>query len=126
MLSAQKYFLRAFLPAMATFLAAAYLSTVWLRNIASTQLRLAVALLPVIPAVWVMYAVVLRIRGLDELQRRIELEAAMIASLLVGMASFAVGFLVEAHVVQVSIIAVFPTMIGAYALAQTWVAWRYR
>lgn len=67
-----------------------------------------------------------RVRRLDELERRIELEAVTIAGLTVGLASFAAGFLVEAHVLQISIIAVFPTMIAVYTIAQTWAGRRYR
>jgi hypothetical protein len=91
-----------------------------------SQARVWIGLLPAVPAMLVILAMVRRVARLDELQRRIELEAIVVASLLVGMASFVVGFLVEAHVIQISIISVFPTMICVYAFAQTWAAWRYR
>jgi hypothetical protein len=126
MRESQKRYLREFLPAMTLFGVTVFLSNKLLASASSAQLRACYALLPAIPAVFVILAMVRRIRTLDELQRRIELEAALIASLLVGMASFMAGFLVEAHVIQVSIIAVFPTMIAVYTLAQTWTAWRYR
>jgi len=126
MRESQKHYLREFLPAMALFGLTVFLSNKLLPSAGSAELRACYALLPAIPAVLVVLAMVRRIRQLDELQRRIELEAAVIAGLVVGMASFVTGFLVEAHMMQVSIISVFPTMIGVYAVAQTWTAWRYR
>ncbi len=126
MRESQKRYLREFVPAMALFGLAVFASNKLLPNTDSNTLRACYALLPAIPAVLVILAMVRRVRTLDEMERRIELEAVVIASLLVGMASFVAGFLVEAHVMEVSIISVLPTMIAVYALAQTWTAWRYR
>lgn len=89
-------------------------------------MRLWAALLPANPMMLVIIAMIRRVERLDELQRRIELEAAVVAGLLVAMASFVVSFLLKPHLLQVSIIAVFPTMICVYAFAQAWAAWRYR
>ena len=126
MRESQKRYLREFLPAMVFFGLAVLLSNKLLPGAASSGLRTCYALLPAIPAALVILAMVRRVRTMDEMERRIELEAVVIASLLVGMASFVAGFLVEAHVMHVSIIAVLPTMIAVYTLAQTWTAWRYR
>ena len=126
MTEAQKRYWLEFLPAMALFLASVYFSTVVLRHLIAPPLRVWAALLPAPFSILVVLAMVRRVRRLDELERRIELEAAMIAGLAVGLASFAAGFLVEAHVLQISIIAVFPTMIAVYTIAQTWAGRRYR
>ena len=67
-----------------------------------------------------------RIRALDELERPIEIEAVVVASLLTGMGSFAAGFLAAAQLVHIPVISVFPTMIGLYTIAKSWAAWRYR
>lgn len=123
---AQKLYLREFLPAMALFGTSVWISNIFLHRPGSGEARLWAALVPAIPMMLVIVAMIRRVERLDELQRRIELEAAVVAGLFVGMASFVVGFLVEAHLLQVSIIAVFPTMICVYAFAQAWAAWRYR
>ena len=123
---ARKLYLQEFLAAMALFGVSVWISRMLLHSSVSGQTRIWIALLPAVPTMLVILAMVRRVARLDELQRRIELEAIVVASLLVGMASFVVGFLVEAHVLQISIISVFPTMICVYAFAQTWAAWRYR
>ena|SRR5690348_4298172 len=126
MSQARQLYLREFLAAMAIFGGSVWAYKWLLERGLSGQMKVWAALLPAVPMMLVILAMVRRVGRLDELERRIELEAVVVASLLVGMASFVVGFLVEAHILRVSIITVFPTMLCVYAFAQSWAAWRYR
>lgn len=55
--------------------------------------RAVVALVPVLPLCFVVYAVVVNLRSLDELQRKIQFEAMSIAFGITSVASIAYGFL---------------------------------
>ncbi len=56
-------------------------------------LRLVLALLPVLPIVWVMAAVIRYLGQADELQRRVHLEALSIAAGVIAFLSLTYGFL---------------------------------
>lgn len=120
------------------FLAAlGYVATTWvciglLRHAlvdAPTVLRAAIALLPVVPIVLATRAVVRLVRAGDELQRRIDLEALVIAGVVVGLACLTASLLEAADVIELSarqaLIWIFPAQWIAYVLARVWTRRRY-
>lgn len=103
--------------------------SVWLLNTQELGVvaRGALALLPVIPALFGLYAVVVFYRAIDEFQKRVISEAMLIAALLVGFGTFAYGFLEGAlDLPALPLIWVFPVMIGLYGLTACVLKWVYR
>lgn len=100
------------------------------RGIDSVALRAAVALLPVLPLLLLLRVALRYLRETDELQRRIEIEAIGIASLLVSMLYFGGGLLVQAKVLSLNtgavMIWVFPLIMLFYGIAKFFAVRRYR
>ena len=126
----RRRYLREFLPPMAGYMVALWISLVLLRRVEAEWLRAVVALLPLPPIGFAMRAIVRYIRDTDELQRQIELEAVSIATALVSMLYLAGGFLQAAKVVDIpasaAMIWVFPLVCLVYGMAKILVARRYR
>ena len=84
------------------------------------------AISPVIPSLFGLYAVLTFYRAIDELQQRIMAEAMLAASLLVGFGTFAWGFLEGAmDLPAIPTIWIFPALIGTYGLMTLFMQWRY-
>lgn len=123
-------YLREFLPAMAGYVIAVFLSVWLLKRVDEPVLRALIALLPV-PAIGLaLRAIVRYIRDADELQQRIELEAVSFAAAFVSMVYLSGGFLQLAKVIDipsgVAMIWVFPIICLSYGLAKLVVARRFR
>lgn len=127
---ATRRYLRAMWPLMIAYALLIYLAF-WLlkRGIEPAALRALVALLPMVPLVLLMRAALRYLRGVDELQRRIETEAIGIASLIVSLSYFAGGLLHAAKVLRVDAGAamfwVFPLLCGVYGIAKMVLTRRY-
>jgi hypothetical protein len=124
-------YLREFIPAMAGYIGLILGSVYWLKlGHPSGYWRPLIALLPVLPIVLVMRAMVRVIRDSDELERRIELEAVAISAMMVGMVFFSGGLLASADVISLTgesvAIWVLPALCGTYGLAKCWAIRRYR
>jgi len=65
----------------------------------SPAARIAIALLPLPGNLALLVLVLRRIRRLDEFQKRVHLEAVMVAFLATGIAVFVYGYFQKAHVV---------------------------
>ncbi len=122
----------------AVLAASAYLATifgcVWLLKHsladAPVPLRAVVALLPIVPMVWLIRVQVAMIMARDELQRRIDLEAIAIAAIGVSLGALGLALLIVARVWDVSgrtaLVWVLPAVLFSYGVARYWVARRYR
>lgn len=122
-------YLREFMPAMLAYVVAVALSVWLLGRAEETWLRALIALLPVAPIAIGLRATARYIRGLDEMQRRIELEAVALASLCVSMVYMTGGLLQSARVTDINAAAamlwVLPSLTVAYAVAKRLVARHY-
>jgi hypothetical protein len=85
-----------------------------------------VALIPLIPSAIFAYAVARAIASLDELQRRIQLEAIAIGFGGTMVFVTAYGMLGQAGVVQANWGFVTLVMAGFWALGKIWTLWKYR
>ena len=127
---AGRRYIRAVWPALIGYSLALFLS-LWLLKggIDSVPLRALVAILPVLPLVLMMGAMLRYLREIDELQRRIETEAIGIASLLVSMLYFTGGLLQKAKVIDIeaaaAMIWVFPMLALIYGIAKMILTKRY-
>ena len=85
-----------------------------------------VALTPLIPATLALFAYLRFLSRMDELGRRIQLEALAFGFGAAGMLTFAYGFLENAGFPQLSCIWVFPTMIALWGIGGAIASYRYR
>ncbi|ASR43080.1 hypothetical protein BEN78_06485 [Xanthomonas citri pv. mangiferaeindicae] len=115
---------------MVSYVVLLFASLLLLRAVETPALRALIALLPVAPIALLMRAMLRFIRGVDELQQRIELEAICIATALVSFGYMTGGFLQAAEVIDVpasaAMLWVFPLVCGLYGIAKSVVARRYR
>jgi hypothetical protein len=123
-------YLREFIPAMLGYMIVLPISIVLLLRVdMPPALQGMVALLPVLPMLFVMRAIVRHMLRQDEMQQRIELQAVAITCALVGVATFSVGFLQNVRLLPSPpwlMLWILPLMIGTYGVARALVTRRYR
>ena len=85
-----------------------------------------VALTPLVPAALALAAYLRFLSRMDELGRRIQLEALAFGFGAAGMLTFAYGFLENAGFPQLSYIWVFPAMIFLWGIGGAIASYRYR
>ncbi|WP_343226403.1 hypothetical protein [Luteimonas sp. S4-F44] len=126
----QRRYVRDMTTGMVGYMALLFASLLLLRVVEVPTLRALIALLPVAPIGLLLRAMLRFIRGVDELQQRIELEAICIAAALVSFGYMTGGFLQAAQVIDVpasaAMLWVFPLVCGLYGIAKSVVARRYR
>ena len=127
MRAAQRRYLREFFPAMAAYVLLLFVSLALLEHVHALPLRVVIVLLPVLPIVFVVRAMVRLVLASDELERRLQLEAISIASMSVGLLSFAAAFLRGAGLLPIDngLMWVLPALFAAYGIANWWVRRRF-
>lgn len=89
--------------------------------------RIALSLVPVLPAVLMLVAIIAFYRAMDEVQQRLISESTIVSALIVGFASFTWGFLEGAMTLpDISLIWVLPALIGVQGLAMPVIRRRYQ
>lgn len=88
--------------------------------------RLAVAVLPVIPAIFGALALVRYVGKIDELQRRIQLDGFAFSFGVTAILTFTYGFLENAGLPPISFIWVLPLMIFLWGIGTAIASARYR
>jgi hypothetical protein len=124
---AHRRYLRAFFPAMGAYVVAIFVYG-YLRDAGlPVWARVLTALLPVLPIAWVVVSLWRYVRGSDELEQRVQIESIYITCGVVGVASFFVGMLESAGVVQLSsgLILVLPAMFLVYGVVGWWCRRKY-
>ncbi len=102
------------------------MSLTFLRENPDTPWRTPVTVAPVIPVVFMMLAMIRRVMSLDELHRRICLEAVIISFLATMMFCITYGFLENVGFPPFNTMFVGFGMALFYAIAQLLVQWKYR
>jgi hypothetical protein len=123
----QRY-LREFWPAMAAYVAVMFLLWPLLPRVHSELLKIALALLPVVPVLFAVRAMVRLVLGSDELEQRIHLIGLAIAATVVSTLSLAGGFLAAANIIKLDgsiLMWVWPTLVVVYAAGRGWASRRY-
>jgi hypothetical protein len=87
---------------------------------------IAIALLPMLGVLGVVYAIVHFTAGMDELRRRVTVDSAAIAAVAGGVITLGLGFLANAGVPPVNMIYAFPIIIAAWGCALIFFWRRYR
>jgi hypothetical protein len=88
--------------------------------------RIPLALAPVVPVAFGMWAFIRFLGRMDELQRRIQLEALALACGGTGLLTFSYGFLENVGLPHLSLIWVFPLLIALWGLGGAVASWKYR
>lgn len=125
--SAGKRYTREFLMAMGAYVIVLIVS-ITLINVspASAWWRIPLALAPVVPAIFAMMAYIRFLQRMDELQRRIQLEALAFGFGGAGVLTFSYGFLENVGFPHLSWLFVFPLMIALWGIGVAIASWRYR
>ncbi len=85
-----------------------------------------IALIPIVPILMSIRAVLVFHRSMDELHKQIAMEATIIAFFLVGLGSFSYGFLEGVGFPQLDVIWIFPALIMTQGVAQFVVRRKYQ
>ena len=111
-----KRYLKEFLGAMAGYAALVPLSMWMLRGREHTPLGYAVAFLPIVPSALALWAFLRMFRGLDELQRRIQLEAVAFSFLATCLITLTWAFQQNAGLPRFDVSWVAPLLIMLWGL----------
>lgn len=114
--------------AAALYVAAVFAAAFAIRNLSPPYPAVVLlAVLPVAPALLMLRAYLVYSRSLDELQRRIQSEALIVAAGVVTFSSFAYGFLEEwADFPHIALLWVFPAYSVVFGIAHILIRRRYK
>ncbi len=104
-----RYF-KEFFAALLAYMVALMLSVTLLAHVESQMLRPILALLPMVPGFAMCWIVLRQLRRVDELQRRIQLEAMGFAFAGTALVTFSYGFLEIAGYERLSMFLIWPLM----------------
>ena len=124
----QKQYESRVLVAMALYVFCMLVEWPLVRAASSLPAKCLLALLPVVPVVYVVALLAQRIRASDEFQQQAHLVALSVATGVVGAASLVGGFLSSAGVLKLDgsiLIWVFPALMFCYGVAHWWTLRRY-
>lgn len=126
----QMRYIREFFPAMGGYLVLLPVSILLLKHVPMpAALKVLVVLLPAFPILLVMRAMTRLLRGLDELQQQIQLQAMGLTCAIIGAGTFALGLLQGAELVPVfrdQIVWVLPATFAVWGVVVSAIARRYR
>jgi hypothetical protein len=123
---ASKVYLQQFGAAMLLYILVLFVSVRLMQNLGESSWRFPAALLPLVPIVMGLFAFLRFFGAMDELQKRIQLDALAFSFATTGLLTFSYGLLQNVGLPQLSFIAVFPLMIALWGLGSVIATWRYR
>lgn len=85
-----------------------------------------VTLIPVIPTIFVVIAVMRALRDSDELQQRIQLQAVTFSAIVTGLITFSYGFLENIGFPRLPSLFIFPFMIALWGIGAGIFAGKYK
>ena len=121
-----KRYLKEFIPAMAVYSVITPVSVWLLKHHEHSALRYVLAVLPVIPSAFAMWAAIRFFRGLDELQRRIQFEGMAFSFLATCLIALTWGFLQNAGLPHADVIWVAPGLVFLWGVGRCIAARRYQ
>ena len=95
------------------------------RAVDQEALRTAIAVIPVIPTILGLVAIVRAIHRMDELERRVHFEAVAFAFAATALLTFTYGLLENVDFPRISFVWILPLMIALWALGQALARRRY-
>ncbi|HEY3974030.1 MAG TPA: hypothetical protein VGM18_13570 [Candidatus Sulfotelmatobacter sp.] len=121
-----KRYLKEFLPAMAAYAVVTLISVWVLKQHGHSPLRYLIAITPVVPSGFAMWAAIRYFRGLDELQRRIQFEGLAFSFLATCLLTLTWALLQNAGLPPADIIWVPPLLIFLWGIGGCVASRRYR
>ena len=130
MRAVHKRYFRELFATMAAYVLLLFCSVWVLPKVDSTPLKAVIALLPMLPLVLAMFAILRVILGQDELERRVDLESIAVGAAVTGLGFSTYALLMSADVlshIDGSALAfwVLPTLMGTFGLAKCLFLSRY-
>ena len=126
----ERRYAREFMPAMVAYVLVMLYVWPLQKTMDAGWLKLATALLPVLPIAWAIVACIRYVLGSDELERRQHLEALAIGVAIVSVASVALGFLAAANVWAADgalmLLLFYPALCVTYGATRCRLVWRGR
>ena len=104
-------YLKEFGSSMAAYVIVVFASVWLLKHHPHSPWRFVLAVLPVVPAAFAMWAAIRYFRGLDELQRRIQFEGLAFSFMATCLIALSWGFLRNAGLPQADVIWVAPLLV---------------
>ena len=78
--------------------------------------QIAITLIPVIPTIFVLLAVMRALRDSDELQQKIQLQAVTFSAIVTGLITFTYGFLENVGFPHLPLLFIFPLMLALWGI----------
>jgi hypothetical protein len=122
---ASKNYARDFTVTMIAYAVIIIVSRLILNNLGDTFWRFPIALLPVIPVIFLILTFMRYLAAIDELQQKIQLQAIGFASGTTGLMTFAYGFLELVGFPRLSTFFIFPMMIMLWGIGLSYFSRRY-
>ncbi len=124
----ERRYVREFMPAMIVYMLDMLYVWPLQKAMETGWLKMATALLPVLPIAWVIVASIRYVLGGDERERRQHLEALAIGVAIVSVASMALGFLVAAKVIVIdaglALLLIYPAICLTAGIVRCLMLWR--
>lgn len=112
-----KRFLVEFIVILLVYIGCVVVSSSSVRSMPDGAGKIALALLPVIPMIAMAVSIIRRLNSMDELGRKIQLEALAVAFVCTALTTFSYGFLETAGLPRLSAFMVWPIMGGVWCVA---------
>lgn len=112
-----KRFLVEFIVILLVYICSVVVSSSFVRSMPDGAAKIALALLPVIPMIAMAVSIIRRLNSMDELGRKIQLEALAVAFVCTALTTFSYGFLETAGLPRLSAFMVWPIMGGVWCVA---------
>lgn len=109
-MSTDKQYARELLIGMVGYIVLLLGSIYWVKDHLDNPWRFAVAVLPMIPLIYVARASVARINRLDEMQKQIQLTALAVTVLATALVTLTYGFLENVGAPHINVLWVWPLM----------------
>src|SRR5471030_3415392 len=112
-----KRFLMEFAVVMVVYILCVVVSSSLVRSMPDGVAKIALALLQVIPMIAMAVSIVRRVNAMDEMGRKIQLDALAVAFVCTALTTFSYGFLETAGFPRLSAFMVWPIMGGVWCVA---------
>lgn len=123
----KKRYVRDFSLSMFLYVSSLWGITLFLKhNDISLWFAILLVLIPVVPILWALRAVLVISRTWDELQKQQALESVLIAFLVVAFGTFSYGLLEGVGLPKLDTVWILPLLIFTQGLAQVYVVRKYR
>jgi hypothetical protein len=124
--SNHKRYLKEFGSSMAAYVVIVFVSVWLVKHRVHSPARYLLAVLPVVPAAFAMWAAIRYFRGLDELQRRIQVEGLAFSFLTTCLIALSWGFLQIAGLPPFDVIWIAPLLVFLWGIGTCVARRRYQ